>query len=136
MIQGTLRGMYNNAYICFMTGERHCKYCDKTKPLTKEYFHKGKGGFRYICKECRNNQRKEYRFKKDACHGHTIDEFRLLRKYNDKLIEEYSLVAFEKARTLLYSYKKIDKNKKLECNLSIDWLILNIINEKCIYCDE
>lgn len=51
-----------------MPNEYKCKCCNKIKPFTNEYFNKqtnSKYGLSYVCKECGNIRRSEYRFKND-----------------------------------------------------------------------
>ena len=119
---------------------RTCHYCNTELPLTSKYFHrsnkKRNGGFKYICKECRNAQRRSFRFKQDAVHGSTIDELRRLKRENKTLISKYGESAFNKARSLFYASTRVDKDRKMSNDLTVEWILENIYNKKCVYCDE
>lgn len=69
-----------------------------------------------------NEKAKEY-YKKKKTH------YALLQK-------EYVKTQRGRAKSLLGNYKRIDKEKGLECTITQDWIIGNIFNSSCVYCGE
>lgn len=114
-----------------------CSSCKELKPLTREFFHKGKEykGFRAICKECRNAYRRTYRFKKDATGSDNIEEFRLKVSNNKTLIEKYSKNVFKRAQSLYLAYVAMDSKKGLKCTLTIEDVITYTL-QPCTYCKD
>lgn len=73
--------------------------------------------------------------------GYTIKEIlygRVINRFS-KNAKDKSVVKSirSKASKMISSYKSNDKRKGLEiCDLSIDWMIENIINKECAYCGD
>jgi len=117
--------------------ERICNKCNVKKPLDSENFHKGKGkyGFRYICKSCRNSYRRKYRFFKDAFGSSNIDAVRKVISDNKILKEKYGKYIFNLAQSRRLSYLKIDNERGRSNDLDTEFVI-NEISKQCVYCGE
>lgn len=110
---------------------RKCSHCKENKPLTKEYFHKtqfrGKPDFHKYCKPCRKKTRKDgYKYK-------TLEQQKSDIQRNSKF---QSTTLSGRAIVMLKSYKTTDKKKGRDFNLTKQWLIDNIIDKPCFYCED
>lgn len=110
---------------------RKCPNCNEDKPLTKEYFHgtqiKGKPDFHRYCKPCRKITRKDsYKYR-------TLEQ----QKSDCQRSAEYQRKTISgRAIVMLKSYRTSDRNKNREFDLTKDWLINNIIDKPCFYCND
>lgn len=110
---------------------RICACCKESKPLTKEYFHgtqfKGKSDFHRYCKPCRKETRKDsYKYK-------TLEQQKSEIQRNS---EFQSKTLSGRAIVMLKSYRTTDKNKERDFDLTKQWLIDNIIDKPCFYCED
>lgn len=59
--------------------------------------------------------------------------------HREELLEytkQYYQNQYGRASYLLNSYRRIDKSKGFETNITTDWIVDNIFNSKCYYCEE
>lgn len=100
-------------------GLKVCKICGEEKETNGGfYFHK-KQGFRDVCKECSNK-------KKRATWENKQKNEEKIRSFREYTIED-------RARCIIRTYSKVDKNKGLDFNLSLEFVI-NQLKKSCIYC--
>jgi len=110
---------------------RKCSVCKVDKPLTVDYFHKtvfrGQPDFHRYCKPCRKETRKDsYKYK-------TLEQ----QKSDCQRSAEYQYKTISgRAIVLLKSYRTSDRKKNREFNLTKEWLINNIIDKPCFYCED
>lgn len=106
-------------------GNRICIVCKEEKPLTSEFFHREKSrpkGFCYRCKSCKKVQQdnRTYQTRKDK-----PAYKRAQRKYI--YTEEF------RAKSLYRGYKRIDKEKGYENDLTLN-CIIEARALPCTYC--
>lgn len=112
-----------------LISKRKCIKCKEIKPATKEFFHKDKSrylGLMYRCKECDKN-------KKDNRKNRYSKLTKEQKEAHYKLGIEYRKTDKGKAINRLAAYRKFDKLKGLEFNLTQEDL-LNIEEKSCNYC--
>ena len=108
---------------------KYCAKCGETKPYTQEYFfkmHKDKQTLHRTCKVCMSKASKKYKSKVKE-----VDP----RRFTDRINDDRK-TALGKARVLLFTYQKIDKDRGLECDLDTQWIFENITSQQCVYCGE
>jgi hypothetical protein len=116
--------------------QRVCPKCREVKLLNTDNFQKDKSrqyGFYYLCKPCEKIRSRERYLKNPR-----LDRW---SKFSEEEKEKcYAIgriyIKTEKGRaiSLLQSHKRFDKKKNRECNLSQEYVIKNILYEKCFYC--
>ena len=100
-----------------------CKEEKDLKDFNKQK--RTKDGYRYECKECqrvyyKNNREKELK----RCAKYRLNNREKLSKYRLNNRERY----------LINLYKKNDKDKNRENDLTVEWFKENITNKPCLYC--
>lgn len=117
---------------------RICSKCEIEKPLTAEYFHRGKAykhGLRSDCKECRNNYLKQHyqenivQIKKREKRHYEENKERL-RDYGKKQSKKYR----ERNGKQIRQNKKIyyEQNKEKELNRGRQWRKANPVKNRRI----
>lgn len=107
---------------------RKCYHCSNAKVLNSDNFNKcGKSGFHRYCKECRKITRKDG-------YKHMSDEEKKISSL--KSIEYQKNTIEGRAMVMLKSYRTADRNKGREFNMTKQWLIDNIIDKPCFYCED
>ena len=83
------------------------------------------------------------RYNRREKHNYTIDEiiFGKRKKRNDKKAKDISdpnVIIRAKASKMISSYKCKDKKLGFQdcCDIDIDWMIENIFNKPCVYCED
>lgn len=59
-----------------------------------------------------------------------------LLEYYKQYQKQYSLTPKGRAAHLLRGYRQKDKSKGFETDLTVEWIMDNIFNSKCYYCEE
>lgn len=91
-----------------MNNVKVCIKCDESKPFTKEYFvvdNKRKAGLRETCKDCRNNQTRDWYDKAYQKNKYKEKRLRLNREYKQRMSENLT-DTFIKYRLCLQSHKQ------------------------------
>lgn len=113
-------------------GYRICSCCREEKELSSINFCSDKNrklGFSYRCKKCdaiKKDNRKE-RYKKLS------DEKKEIYKSKNR---KYTSSGLGRATSLICAYRKVDKKKGQSCDLDRDFLVNEIFNKPCIYCNS
>lgn len=116
--------------------QRKCTDCKCIFPLDSHNFHKSKNrkfGFEYKCKECEKkravikniNRRGTQRFKK------------LTREQKEKKYAHnraYYKTKIGRAKALAHSYRKMDRIKNVESDITWEFIMNNILDKECFYC--
>lgn len=123
--------VFNQQKMIKLENTRICAHCKEIKPLTAEYFHRtqlnGKPNFHRYCKPCRKETRKDgYKYK-------TLEQ----KKSDIQRSAEFQANTLSgRAIVMLKSYRTTDRKKNREFNLTKQWLIDNIIDKPCFYCED
>lgn len=111
-------------------GMRQCNQCHEIKPL--DDFHKSKDRYlnrEYRCKICslKRQRPRPLRWQQMTA------EQKSKRKESAKKHRQS-----EKGRVvwLIQAYKRIDKSKSMNCEITRTWFMDNIFNHPCIYCGD
>lgn len=117
---------------------RTCTICKHEKILNRDFFHKDKSrylGFMYTCIECEKDRTKS-RYEKNK----RLFRYGLMsqEEKNRKILraKEWRKTQKGRAINLLSAYKKFDKKHGYDFDLSVEWVINEIFNKKCIYCHD
>lgn len=110
---------------------RKCSNCKIEKELNSENFNrtriKRKSDFHRYCRECRKLTRK------DTYKNQSKEK----QKESIKRSSEFQKNTLSgRAIVMLKSYRTTDKKKNREFNLTKEWLIENIIDKECFYCED
>ncbi|MCT4024403.1 hypothetical protein HZP91_15430 [Elizabethkingia anophelis] len=111
---------------------RKCVTCKEEKPATTDYFYKDKNrplGLMYRCKVC-DKKRPDNRIYSERVKK--MSEIQKLRKEENR--KAYSKTIKGRAIHKINSYLKYDNKKRFKCDLTQDYIINILNNEKCIYC--
>lgn len=110
---------------------RKCPVCKIDKELNSDNFsktiHKGLPNFHRYCKPCRKLTR--------------IDSYTYMTDEQKKIaiIKNYKFqkeTISGRAIVMIKSYRTNDKKKNREFNLTKEWIIQNIIDKPCFYCED
>ncbi len=116
--------------------QRKCTDCKCIFPLDFHNFHRSKNrkfGFEYKCKGCEKKRaviknikrRGTQRFKK------------LTREQKENKYAHYRAyykTNIGRAKALAYSYKKIDRDKGMDNDITWEFIIKDIFDKECFYC--
>lgn len=110
---------------------RTCFKCGLQKELNPDNFHrtkvKGVPNFHRYCRKCRSSTRKDgYKYQTDEWKGKDCVRNSL---YQSTTISGRAIV-------LLKYYRVSDRKKGREFSITKEWLINNIMNRQCFYCDD
>jgi hypothetical protein len=118
--------------------QRKCSICLIVKPLIPDNFHKEKSrhlGYSYNCKSCEKIRSKAKYLKNPRIFRYK----EMTREEKDKKVLdalEYRKKPLGRALSLISAYRKIDRKKGQEFNLTTEFLISNIFSKSCIYCGD
>ena len=96
---------------------KHCKKCNTTKPLTKEYWHKRKShhtGWEFYCKECiHKTTRNYYKDNTEKMKGQSLEWKRNQRQKINEYKDPLSCKKCGESRNHLLDFHHINPDKKL-----------------------
>lgn len=117
---------------------RKCSKCKELKLLNNDNFNVEKSrylGFAYNCKDC-----EKIRSKLKYAKNPRLGQYKLLTKEQkeNRLLTANKYYKTQKGRAIMLvsAYRKMDKLKGGESNISQDFLINNIFTKECVYCGE
>lgn len=122
--------------------ERTCSKCRKRLPLDVEHFHLDASrktsrceGFSYLCKPCEQIRHSER-------HGTNPRRDRYRKMSAEQKVRWVSSQRkFRKsprgrAMVLLTTYRRLDREKGRDCDLTKEFLLAHVVTQPCFYCGD